>query len=155
MRLIVLRARAALPNDTDGAPLLQLLSAQPPRTRRGVTAAALDVDSTQWRLVRLSGDTGRTLRVGCIAAAGSGLAVATLGGEIILYRVNQPTIPTINNKGCLPLANNCKPAFYTTAFARIPSYLNAPNSGHTAITNAAGGPRVSTRDNRARARAVQ
>lgn len=79
---------AALPDEVDATPLLQLLSAQPPRsTARG--PCALESDSRQWQLLRLTGDTGMmpSLRVSCIAAAGSGLAVATLGAELILYRV--------------------------------------------------------------------
>ena len=81
---------AALPSEGDGAPLLQLLPAQPPRSgapRSGyVTSGA---DGAQWRLMRLSGDVGKTttLRIACLAAAGSGFAIGTLGGEIRLYRL--------------------------------------------------------------------
>ena len=82
---------AALPDARPslGLPLLQLLSAHPPRgVPGGGHMTGVDSGNDEWRLVRLSGATAtaHTLRVACIAAAGDLLAVSVLGGQLILYR---------------------------------------------------------------------
>ena len=107
---------AALPSEADGSPLLQLLPAQPPRSGAPSGAcAASEVDSAQWRLVRLSGDIGSApaLRIGCIASVGSAFAIATLGGEIILSRLCVSSTPL--RAGAAPAAPPPSPAAHAIA----------------------------------------
>ena len=77
---------ASLSDPADGAPLLDLLPALPPRVRASRDSREM---ADRWQLVPLSGACASEpgLRIVSIAAAGSGLAICTSDGTLILYKV--------------------------------------------------------------------
>lgn len=79
---------AALSDPSDGSALLGLLPAHPPRVR--ASRLSREVAADRWQLLRLSGLCGggaAPLRILSIAAAGSGLAVSTRDGTLLLFKV--------------------------------------------------------------------
>ena len=77
---------AALSDPADGAPLLDLLPALPPRVRASRDSREM---ADRWQLVPLNGACASEpgLRIVSIAAAGSGLAISSSDGSLILYKV--------------------------------------------------------------------